>query len=63
MTGDMSVLFTPHQIIIISHHSDLGCSGHVNTSLQEVAEVLAKLAGGSGQVLSGPSGSLDHLVG
>lgn len=39
------------------------CSGHVNASLQEVAEVLSKLAGGPGQVLCGPSGRLDHLVG
>lgn len=43
--------------------SDLGCSCHVDSSFQEVAEVLSKLAGGLGQVLGGPPGRLDHLVG
>lgn len=50
-------------VCVFFHCSDLGCSCHVNTSLQEVAEVPSKLAGGLGQVLGGPSGCLDHLIG
>lgn len=37
-------------------HTDLGCTSHINTSFQEVAEVLSKLTGGPGQVLGGPLG-------
>jgi len=42
---------------------DLRCSGHVDSGVQEVAEVLSELAGGPGQVLGRPPGRLDHLVG
>lgn len=46
-----------------AHYTDLWCSCHVDTSLQEVAEVLSKLAGGSSQVLGGCSRRLDNLIG
>lgn len=43
--------------------TDRRCTSHVNTSLQEVAKIISKLAGGPGQIQRGAFGGLDHLIG